>query len=103
MFFDALDPSRVQQAPQGSIQRACAELDAPVADLLDVFQDGVAMPRLVGHAEQDQEYRLGKRKFFHMTLYDMSYNAILEHKCRDGVKRDRARERVGRYGAHGIA
>lgn len=88
MFFDTLDPPCAQQPPQRSIQGACAQLDAPVADLLHIFEDGIAMPRLLGHAEQDQEYRLGKREFFHMTLYDMSYNAILKHKCDDGVKRD---------------
>ena len=78
IFFDALDPRLVEQAPQSSIKRAGAQLYAPIAHPFHILQDRIAMTWLLREAQQHQQYRFGKRQGFHMAFNDMSYSAILE-------------------------
>ena len=49
----------IEQALNGAIQAPRAELDSPVAEELDILQDRVAVARLAGDAEKDQEDRFG--------------------------------------------
>ncbi len=75
VFAEALDPAIVEQPAECAVQGAGAEADALVADLGYVLHDGVAVPGLVGEAEENEEDGLGKR--FHTASYDMSSDDIL--------------------------
>src|SRR5205823_3673459 len=72
-FLEALDPLLFQQAAQRSVQRAGAEPHPSFAHPLGVLEDGVAVARLFGKAQKDEQDRLAD---LHISPYDMSYNAI---------------------------
>jgi len=65
-----LDEPVLAKALKGGVQRAGAQLDPPVRDLLDVGDDPVAMLAASGQRGQDQEGRLVYRLLAHrLTIY----------------------------------
>jgi hypothetical protein len=85
VFLELFDPIVLEQASQCPVQRASAEFHPAAAHPLHVLEDGVAMTRLLGEAQQDEENRFGEGRSIHMTYSDMSYYAILEEE-REVVK-----------------
>src|SRR5208283_194034 len=77
VFLETLDPPAVEQPADGAVESAGAEPDTPVAHLLDILKDRVAVTRALRQAEKYQQYGLAKWRRFHKSSYDMSYNAIL--------------------------
>ena len=73
------DPFLLKQPAQCAVQSPGAEADASVAHLLNIFQYGIAVPRLLGKAEKYEEDRLrdGRCSLHDCSLYDMSLDDIL--------------------------
>ena len=55
LFFELLDPTSAQESPKRAIQSSRTEQDPPVANLLNIFHDGVSMTRLLYQAQQHQQ------------------------------------------------
>src|SRR5580704_10764876 len=68
LLFVALNPVAIEQAAQRAIESAGAQHDASVAHLLDVLENGVAMPRLPRQAEQNEQDGFGKGQRLHYGL-----------------------------------
>src|SRR5579864_88304 len=65
LLGNAFDPRVIQQTPQRAIEGARAKDDTAITHFLDVFQNGVSMPRLIGETEKNEQNRFCKRRSLH--------------------------------------
>jgi hypothetical protein len=64
-FGDPLDPTLIEQAAQRAIECTGAEEHAAMAHLPYITKNGVAVPRFLSEAEEDEKHGFGDRKGIH--------------------------------------
>jgi hypothetical protein len=84
-FLEAFNPTFFEQAAESAVESAGAEANAAVAHFGGVLEDGVAVARLIGEAEKDEENGLGDWCGLNKYWRDMSHGDMLE-ECGSGVK-----------------
>jgi oligoendopeptidase F len=77
-LFEALDPSILQKTTYRPVERSRAELNAAIAELFHVFQQGIAMSRFRSKTHENERDGLTQRLtvYYELLLGDMSHDDI---------------------------
>jgi hypothetical protein len=68
LLFETFDPLVIEQAAQRTIQSASTQYDPAVAHALNIFQNGVAVPRLCRQTHENQQDGLCEWQELHYGL-----------------------------------
>jgi hypothetical protein len=78
-FIEGFDPLVLQEPSQRAIERTGAQSNPPIAESVDILDQGISVFGLVRQADQNQEHRLSERLWLNSLRLsdDVSHGDIL--------------------------